>query len=132
MRIFVAGKAGEEKVTRMIMRALIDAGHEITFDWTSIPHLKPYDQHHSESREAALLESRGLLDADVVVLLAHEKGVGMYVELGMAIATKKPVYVIGSEPSRTMFLHHPIVRKARDIREVLHLISMSESQTTNP
>jgi nucleoside 2-deoxyribosyltransferase len=130
MRIFVAGKAGEEESARKVMQALIDAGHEITFDWTSIPHLKPYDQHHTESREAAILESRGLLEADAVVLLAHENGVGMYVELGMAIATKKPVYVIGSEQSRTMFLHHPVVQRTRDIRELLHVIEVTENQTT--
>ncbi len=127
MKVFVAGKVGEDDVVKKAMETIKLAGHEITFDWTTIPHLKPYDQHVEESKRASILESRGLLEADAVVLLIHEKGLGMYVELGMAIATQKPVYVIGGEPSRTMFLHHPVVRMAKDIGHALELINCNQA-----
>lgn len=124
MKLFVTGKAGEEQKAREVMQLLRKAGHEITFDWTTIPHLKPYDQNIHESRQAALLEARGVLEADAIVLLAHERGVGMYVELGMAIAKNKPVYVIG-DVAPTMFLFHPIVIRFKDLTEVLRHLENS-------
>lgn len=118
MKVFVTGKAGEEDAARQAMQLLRQAGHEITFDWTTIPHLKPYDKNISESRSAAILEAKGVMDADIIVLLAHERGVGMYVELGIAIAKNKPVYVVGNI-TPTMFLFHPIVRRVNDVSEIL-------------
>ena len=124
MKVFVTGKAGEEHTAREAMQLLRQAGHEITFDWTTIPHLKPYDKNIAESRQAAILEAKGVLEADIVVLIAHEKGVGMYVELGMAIAKNKPVYVIGNI-TPTMFLFHPIVTRVKNMTEVLRHLKNS-------
>ncbi len=126
MKIFVAGKVGEENLVRKAMDLIKQGGHTITFDWTRIPHLKPYDQNMEESKNAAILESQGLLEADALVLLAHEKGIGMYVELGMAIASQKPVYVVGTVNSPTMFLHHPVVKRVKNINQVLDLLSMPD------
>lgn len=128
MKIFVAGKVGQEKSAREAMSILSRAGHEVSFDWTSIPHLKPYDENSEASRRAALLESRGVLESDALVLLAHDKGVGMYVELGMAIACGKPIYVIGSETSRTMFLYHPLVRRVNSISTLLDVLDSNNGQ----
>lgn len=128
MKIFVAGKVGHEKSAREVMSILSQAGHEISFDWTTIPHLKPYDENREASRRAALLESQGLLESDALVLLAHDKGVGMYVELGMAIASGKPIYVVGSQNSRTMFLYHPLVRRVNSVSSLLNLLGSSNDQ----
>jgi len=118
MKVFVTGKAGEEDATRGMIHRLMSAGHEITFDWTTIPHLKPYENNEKASREAAVLETKGVMDADVLVLLAHEKGVGMYVELGMAIAESKLIFVLGNM-SPTMFLFLPLVRRVKNATELL-------------
>lgn len=101
------------------MNALRNAGHTISFDWTSIRHLKPYDQNASESREAAVLEARAVKDADVLVVAAHDKGVGMYVELGIAIGAGVPIRVISGDASRTMFFHHPLVRIVESVDEII-------------
>jgi nucleoside 2-deoxyribosyltransferase len=128
VKIFVAGKVGQEKSAREAMSILSQAGHEISFDWTAIPHLKPYDENSEASRQAALLESQGVLESDALVLLAHDKGIGMYVELGMAIASGKPIYVVGSETSRTMFLYHPLVRRVSSISSLLNVLGSSNGQ----
>jgi len=128
MKIFIAGKVGEEEVAREAMNMLSQAGHEISFDWTTIPHLKPYDENSEASQQAALLESRGVLESDALVLLAHDKGVGMYVELGMAIASGKPIYVVGTGSSRTMFIYHPLVRRVGTISNLLNVLEKSNGQ----
>jgi len=130
MKIFVAGKVGEEKATREAMSMISQAGHEISFDWTAIPHLRPYDENSEASQRAALLESRGVLESDALVLLAHDKGVGMYVELGMAIASGKPIYVVGPETSRTMFLYHPLVQRIGSISDLLDVLESSNGQVS--
>jgi hypothetical protein len=119
MKFFVSGKIGDEDNVKKAMQALRDAGHEITFDWTTIDHLRPYDINSSASREAAIKESRGVLDADVLVIFAHERGVGMYVELGIAIGAGMPIRVVTNTESRTMFFHHPLVKKIGSFEEII-------------
>ncbi len=119
MKFFVSGKVGLAGTALRVMEQLRAAGHEITFDWTTIPHLRPYDDNAKCSRETAILESRGVKNADVVVILAHEKGVGMFVEMGIAIGAGIPVRVITTDESRTMFFHHPLVRRVTDVDEVI-------------
>ena len=119
MKFFVSGKVGEEDDAKKAIQVLREAGHEITFDWTTIEHLRPYDLNSSASQEAAIKESRGVLDADVLVIIAHERGVGMYVELGIAIGAGIPVRVVTNTESRTMFFHHPLVKKVASFEEVI-------------
>lgn len=124
MKFFVSGKVGNDNIAKSLMKALKDAGHEITFDWTSIEHLRPYDKNAARSREAAISENCGVKNADVLVIIAHDKGVGMYVELGIAIGVGIPVRVVTkNEESRTMFFHHPLVRKVNSIDEVIEEFS---------
>ena len=123
MKFFVSGKVGDDDITKTVMNALKNAGHEITFDWTTIEHLRPYDKNVAACRDAAVSESRGVKNADVLVIIAHDKGVGMYVELGIAIGAGIPVRVITNVESRTMFFHHPLVKKAPTIQDVIEEFS---------
>ena len=119
MKFFVSGKVGVEGDVRAAMKVLRDAGHEITFDWTTIDHLRPYDENAAASRKTAVEESHGVEDADVLIVLSHDRGVGMYVELGIAIGSGVPVRVVTNAESRTMFFHHPLVKKVDSIEQIL-------------
>ena len=119
MKFFVSGKVGVEGDVRAAMKVLRDAGHEITFDWTTIDHLRPYDENATASREAAVKETRGVEEADLLIVLAHDRGVGMYVELGIAIGSGVPVRVVTDVESRTMFFHHPLVKKVDSLEQIL-------------
>lgn len=119
MRFFVSGKVGAENGATEVMHILRKAGHEITFDWTTIPHLRPYDINSSAARDAALLESRAVKDADILVLIPHERGVGLFVELGIAIGAGIPIRVITKGESQTMFFHHPLVKRLASVDELI-------------
>jgi nucleoside 2-deoxyribosyltransferase len=124
MKFFVSGKVGNESDAQQLMSLLRQAGHEITFDWTTIAHLRPYDQNAKASREAALLETRGVKQADVLIIIANDMGIGMFVELGIAIGAGIPVRVVTtSKDSRTMFFHHPLVKQVTDINEIVREFS---------
>ena len=119
MKFFVSGKSGVENDARAAMKSLRDAGHDITFDWTNIGLLKPYDINATASQEAAIKESSGVKEADVLVIITHSNGVGMYVELGIALGVGIPVPLVTNEESRSVFFHHPLVRKVGSIEEVI-------------
>jgi nucleoside 2-deoxyribosyltransferase-like protein len=119
MRVFISGKVGQEDDTQAVMSALTALGHVVTFDWTSIAHLRPYEVNREDSSRAAVEELAGVQSADVLVLLSHERGVGMFVELGAALALNKPVLVLTRGPMRTMFLAHPLVTTVIAVDDLL-------------
>ena len=129
MNIFVSGKVGEEQSIRTVMDFLRSHGHHVTFDWTAIPHLKPYEENPVLSAKAAELEIKGVQSADVVIVLAHERGVGLFVELGAALALGKPVIVKSQHPAPTMFLFHPLVRMVSSDQELMVEFGRIGSQT---
>src|SRR5262245_42814620 len=107
MKIFVSGKLGQETSIRELMGTLLGLGHEVTFDWTALGHLKPYEDHADEAARAAELEIEGVKSADALIVVSHEEGVGLFVEVGAAIGLGKPVFAVVPDVSRTMFFFHP-------------------------
>ena len=132
MKFFVSGKIGVERDAKEVMQILRDAGHEITFDWTVTEHLKPYDRKPRACRMAAVVDVNGVKEADVFVILPHERGIGMYIELGIAISSEIPIRVVVNPwlKSCTMFYYHPLVKKVSSIEEILKEFSMGIQNET--
>jgi nucleoside 2-deoxyribosyltransferase len=102
MKIYVASKWEEKDRVQELMALLREAGHEITYDWT---------QCGTYNRTQAIHDLRGVADADVFVGV-FEKDVpyaGALVELGIALALGKPIYIFGDAPvlARCIFLEYP-------------------------
>lgn len=123
MNFYVSGKLGDTGITKAVMEALKEAGHKITLDWTTIPQLKPYDINAEASPAAAIDEANAVKEADVLVMIPHDKGIGMYVELGIALGFGIPVRVIVLGPSRTIFFHHPLVKRISYIEDLVEEFS---------
>lgn len=93
MRVYVAGKFGPATNARVreVHATLIEAGHTITYDWTT-------DQDGGGTAQQAINDMHGVLTADVFVLVAEDHSVvycGAVAELGMALGAGLPVYVLG-------------------------------------
>lgn len=91
MRIYVASKYSPATIARVreVYAQLIAAGHQITYDWTT---------DDTEGAVQAINDLHGVLGADVFVLVAEDHDVvycGAVAELGMALASGLPVYVLG-------------------------------------
>ena len=119
MKFFVSGKVGQAKNAISVIKRLREAGHEITFDWTTIDHLKPYSENRIASRRLAIKECDGVKNSDVLVVIVHKKGIGMFVELGIALAMGIPVRIIAEEEDQSMFFYHPLVKKVKNIEQVI-------------
>ena len=115
MRIYVAARFDNKEAAREAMRQLQCAGHEIVFDWT----VHGGAENGSEARRQAMADLGGVASADVFVLLAAENMRGAFVEMGVAMAYYKRIYVVNS-PGNTIFYSHPLIHHVKSIDEVIN------------
>lgn len=108
MKAYVAGSmydSGLEYV-KMIQDAFRVCGHEISYDWTAQPISETGGPH--ERQELAEAERGGVLNADILILLDHNRPRGALIETGMALGADKDTLVLieeGRNPS--LFYHLP-------------------------
>jgi nucleoside 2-deoxyribosyltransferase len=112
MRVYVAGKTGDFERVRLVQGACVDNGHTITYDWTSAV---PDGVWVSESEEAVVApaqkaifgenDMRGVRTADLLIALPHDRLVGTYIEIGMALAWNLDVWLLGDWPRDSVFFY---------------------------
>lgn len=117
MKYYVAsGVTNAEKVNRAAS-VLTANGHSRTYDWTQ--HGDVSKTSSERKREVASLESRGVAEAELVVLLLPGR-FGTHAELGVALATSQNKRILlWSETSAPfdgtdafcVFYHHPAVER---------------------
>jgi hypothetical protein len=122
MDFYVAGRFKEYRRVRALIDDLVSVGHRCTHDWTRTAE---FDQDgeptcsvadggafipEREAREHALADMSGATSADFLVVLADEKLVGGWIEVGMALAVgTERIYIV--DPRRhTIFFSMPGVR----------------------
>ncbi len=115
MRVYVAAKFEDKVLARDAMAKLRAVGHEITYDWTVEDDTKAepgkLDEYHAECAERDI---EGVQDAEVLVIFPHERGKGLYVELGVALGASIPVVCI----SKGLTLPECIFLKTEDVHHV--------------
>ena len=112
MKVYVAAKFENKEEVRAVYALLLQAGHEVTVDWTVEPGEEDLgsEDYHKLQEEWAIKDAQGVIDCDVLVMLPHDRSKGAYAELGMAIALgKKSILVLPEKPFNCVFFHHPLV-----------------------
>jgi hypothetical protein len=96
MDVYVASKAENYLVIRLFMRALEEAGHDITYDWTTAVEVNgPAGGNINYRREMAALDLNGVKECDIFVLVMYKGMVGSLIEFGAALAWDKHIYIVG-------------------------------------
>jgi len=135
LRFYIASFVGERTATQELQSAVVEAGHEITVDWTSFPSAPDDGDRNSrpdDVAEIAIRDLRGIQSADVFVLQAGvPEGRGKYTELGFAIALSEEkgsprVFVVGNKPDHSIFFFHPAVHRVRSIQEALESLGRED------
>lgn len=108
MRVYVAGSMYDPGIeyVKMIQDALRVCGHEISYDWTAEPISETGDPE--ELRLLAKAERDGVLSADLLILLDHNRPRGVLIESLMTLGIGKEALVLieeGRNPS--LFYHLP-------------------------
>ena len=88
MKLYVIAKFEERHHARQWMQILERAGHTITYNWC---------EAQQYTQEQAVLDFEGVKAADAVVFVSERnlRYCGALVEMGMALALGKPVYMTG-------------------------------------
>lgn len=142
LNIYVAAKFEEKEKVRKAYDLLRHHGHRITHDWTNEDATRFPDGSEEQLQyleDMAHADIEGVANADAVVLFPHEKGKGLFVELGVALAKDIPVLVVSERDLHRgdcIFFFADacvVVRSVEDAITVLrdvehHLLSLLENQ----
>ena len=133
MKIYVASKFENKDAVRAAYARLREDGHEITCDWAA-EDATGLDGSalHTYLAGCAHKDLVGVQACDALVLLNHERGCGMFTEMGIALAGGKLVIVIDADKRPNIFFHLPNVVHARDLDDALHLLSTAEQLVRRP
>jgi hypothetical protein len=124
MKFYVTGRSSNYDLVKTTFERIKAIGHEVTFEWTALPMVKPYDEHQQQAGAFALGGIQGVIDADVYIIFTHADGNGVFTEFGAALASNvingSPIiYAIGEDRSSAMFNYHPSIQWRTDIESVL-------------
>jgi nucleoside 2-deoxyribosyltransferase len=87
MKIYIASSLKNADNVRKVRDILIEKGHTITYDWTT--HGLVADT--TKLADIAFKEFQGVVQCDALVVLSPT-GYGTHVEMGIALATAKPIH----------------------------------------
>jgi len=90
MRFYIASKLENYEQVKSLARLLKLSGWEHTYDWTVRGSIK--ETNIETLKSVGQKEYDGVKNADIVIVLTPQ-GRGTHVELGMAIALNKVVYI---------------------------------------
>lgn len=119
MKVYVAGRLRQVNDVRRAQQTLKAFGAEITYDWTAEEIASDWHTNRAEGARLAAKEIRGVQQAEALVLVGHcgkrtGAGLGIFVEVGIALAESKPICIIGPE-RESVFWQTPYVFRVETI-----------------
>lgn len=124
MKFYVTGRSDNYDRVQQAFDMIKAKGHEVTFEWTTLPMAKPYEENKERAAEYAIQGIKGVTDADVYIIFVHKDGNGVFTEFGAALASNTiqglpRIYAIGTEKGAAMFNYHPAIIWKENIEEIL-------------
>lgn len=111
-KVYVSGSIRDVPLCRSVISTARDAGHEITHDWTT------YDGDKLNEKEARR-QLRGVLAADLFVLVVHPRLKAGWMEFGAAVTAHKHCLVLEHDfVSPSMWFTLPLVARVGRISEL--------------
>lgn len=110
MKFYVASSFNHKSSVRYVIKQLSGEGFSLTYDWTQNERASTIEQLKKIGRE----EKNAVIEADIVCVLLPA-GKGSHIELGMALAQGKKVYLyspdedVNNFETTSTFYHLPEV-----------------------
>jgi len=137
VRVYVGGKWQEKPQVRKVQAALVEAGHEITFDWTQDnlgqvekggdAWVQIYSLWYDPIRLGmqAYDDLHGVQTCDAIVICAMNphKYSGTLCEMGIALGLGHHVYIIGQCLDSNIFTWLPWVHVVENVEEVINALA---------
>uniref|UniRef100_A0A6M3K5D4 Putative nucleoside deoxyribosyltransferase n=1 Tax=viral metagenome TaxID=1070528 RepID=A0A6M3K5D4_9ZZZZ len=115
---YLGGKYEERHQIKDMAHKLVEMGYEWTCDWTKHWDLT-FAQFYAQE------DIKGVLDADFVIFKKDNdhKYKGTWVEMGAALASGKPVYIVGHAGDSCLFIKHPLVEQFENFNDLFEYIN---------
>jgi nucleoside 2-deoxyribosyltransferase len=126
MKLYVASKVENAPAVRELMGILVYHGHSISFDWTQETFNENCELVKAQKHAALCLA--GVLSCDCLVVLAEKdfQYSGTLVEMGMAIASEKPVVILGDRIDKCLFQFSKFVDRVATRYDLLMLLRATQ------
>ncbi len=133
-KFYVAGRLNNAGRVRQVLAALREAGHTITYDWTTAADADgKFSDPPERWPEISSAEIQGVVSADTVIIV-QPGGFGAHTEFGAALASGKDVWVVGTrEEMRAgasydcIFNWHPLVTRFETVEAMLLHYALSKT-----
>jgi len=124
VRIYIAGPWDERDKAREVRNLLRAAGHTVTHAWWDID---VPDQDPVKLRDCAVDDLRGVLEADVFILLNLSKSEGKAVETGIALVAHRAhglplIYATGIR-NTNIFHYLPEIEWRDSVEQIIEELS---------
>ena len=123
MKFYISSRTKEANQTKKIIQKLKSLGYSITLDWTKQTNLKPYNKNSKQSAIFSKRVTSAIKTCDSFILLTDQAGTGMHTELGIAIAEKKKIFIIGKHSNTNVFFFHPNIKRLNSINNLFKEIT---------
>ena len=119
MKLYIGGSSQDIPRINHIMEVLKGENYTITHDWT-----QSFKEEVKDYEQAVRDDLAGIFSADMLILV-FEKPLpykGTHTELGLAIAWRKPVIILGKEADKNIFSRLENVSICYSLMDVIELI----------
>lgn len=118
MKFYFASRFKHRDYLRDLDKDLEKLGHKIVSSWIWMDSQKPYDKNHKKCSEISKVVENDIKNCDTFVLISDVGGTDMFVELGIAIAFNKKIYVVGDHNDRSLMCFHPNIERVKSIKDI--------------
>lgn len=130
MKVYVAAPWNYKAQARVAADRLLAVGLGVTSRWIDFKETQDktdYEYPGQVMHDEAMHDVEDIDSSDALVYLNYAKSEGKATELGMMIAKRKPIFVVGGKENN-VFLHSDYVRHVHDLDEVIaRLIDLDEA-----
>lgn len=117
---YIASRTKNKELVQEVKQKLEAKGHEVTFDWTQIGLLTPYEENIDKCQEVAEKITKAIETTDNFILISDKEGTDMFVEYGLALAHNKNIYIIGEHNKRSLMHLHPKAIHLKNFNELIY------------
>lgn len=122
MKIYFASRFKYRGLWREKSPGIELLGHKVVSSWIWKESQKPYNKYEENSAKIAQKVEEDIKSCDTFVMLSDEGGTDMFVELGIALALDKKVFVVGDHVDRSLMHFHPKIIKLSSINEFFKIL----------
>jgi hypothetical protein len=126
MKWYFASRIRHKDTLQKVAEIIRRHGHELAFDWVVLPSLKPYSENSEACQQLAGQISEAIISTDVFVLISDAAGTDMFLETGLALATKAnghplSIYNVGPYNQRSLMQFHPDLIPVNSLAEIFKI-----------